>query len=174
VNPDFRDSRAISLGISALIVIALVLIVGFGVFLANDFSSSKVSTSTRTVTVSGTPETQTVTLMVKPTSEGSVVTMTEHVNTFVVYIITHDIITNSSTTYTCWINPTLTLTRSITTSFAPQNNITGIFNATVVTISSNTTTTTTLTVSQPYPLTTSITTQNGSTQTVTACSAETG
>lgn len=166
--------KAVSLGFTAAIVIALILIVGFGAFLANDFNSPRVTTSTQTVTVLGTPETQTVTVSANTNYEGSLVTMTEHVNTFVVYIITHDIITNSSTTYTCWINPTLTLTRSVTTSFAPANNITGTFSATVVTISANVTTTTTLTVSQPYPLTTSITTQNGSTQTVTACSAETG
>ncbi|MDG6906881.1 MAG: hypothetical protein JRN20_13960 [Nitrososphaerota archaeon] len=169
-----RREKAISLGLAALVVIVLILIVGFGAFLANDLYSTKVTTSTQTVTLPGTPETQTVTETANPTSEGSLVTMTEHVNTFVVYIITHVIITNSSTTYTCWINPTLTLTRSTTASFAPANNITGTFSATVVTISSNTTTTSTLTVSQPYPLTTSITTQNGSTQTVTVCSAETG
>ncbi len=162
-----KARSAISLGISALIVIALIIIVGFGVFHASDFNGSSVTTATQTVTVIETPTTS--------SSGSSLVTITEYVNTNVVYVLTHDIITNSSTTYTCLINPTLQARPTTTTSFAPLSaNFTDTFAAKIVTISSNTTTTTFTTVTQLYPLTTSITTQNGSTQVVTACSAETG
>lgn len=181
-------SRAISRALSILIVVVVVA-AAFGGYLAGSHPTPmpNVSTVTKTEQSINTIEnnytltvpfttTRTVTTIETNSGNETLVTLTEYVYGYFVNVVTQDIFSNSSATFSCIINPTRTgFPVDVTTSIAPLKNVTGTVSVTLTTTFSVTSTTTsTTTVSVQFPLTTSVTTQNGSTETVTTCSAETG
>lgn len=139
-----KANRAISLGVSAIVVIALILIVGFGLFINATFNTTGTTTSNPGTIYIGSTNTSSLTSTVKTLSNGNVVTVTEYV------------IISGYASYTMEISGTCTLGGGTliqyptftTTSFFTPTNVTGTATTTTTVHSGNATTsifTTTLT-----------------------------
>ncbi len=169
-------SRAISKVLSIVVVIAIILVafLGYAVGATTQRASTYTASSTVTTTsYSLNSTTITVTKLVTYSASGQVLTLTEYVTDYDLQTDTEVLYSQSSTTYSCFVGTVSLGVTSSTSSFGLEN-ATGVFTSVTVTtvysLAGSGLTTTTITGS--YPLTTYATTSDGSSITLTTCSAE--